>query len=140
MVDEIEAAGVRVQPDDRRQHEHRRDHGVQEELHGGVNLAAVTVHADEQRHRDQRRFPEEVEEEQIERDEDADHRGLQDQHQDEEFLHPVVDRLPRDQHAQRHQEGGQDDQPQRDAVDAEVVMNIRMRRSTGCFASNWKPL
>ena len=87
--DEIEAAGVRVQPDDGGQHEHRRDHGVQEELHRSIDLAAVPVHADQQRHRDQRGFPEEVEEEQIERDEDADHRGLEHQQQDEEFLHPV---------------------------------------------------
>ncbi len=42
------------------------------------------------RHRNQRGFPEEVEEEQVERDEDTNHRGLEDQHQDEKFLHLVV--------------------------------------------------
>ena len=87
IVDEIEAAGVRVEPDDGRQHEDRGDHRVQEELHGRVDLASVPIHADEQRHRDQRGFPEEVEEEEVERHEDADHRRLQHQHQDEEFLH-----------------------------------------------------
>ena len=125
--DEIEAAGMRVQPQNRRQHKHRRDHGVHEEFHGGIDLALVPENADQQRHRDQRGFPEEIEEEEIEGSEDADQRGLQDQQQNEKFLYPVVHRLPRDQHAQRREERGQNHQPQRDAVDAHVVVNVGRR-------------
>ena len=111
---------------------------IQEELHRRIDAPLVAIHADQQRHRDQRGFPEEVEQEKIERDEDADQRRLQHQQQNEEFLHPVVDRPPRDQHAQRHQEGGQQHQPQRDAVDPEVVVDVGSR-DPGPLISNWKP-
>src|SRR5258708_37353173 len=76
-VDEVEASRLAVEPDNRRPHEDRSDHGEQEILHGRVNAASVAVHADQQRHRDARRFPEEVEQEQVERREKADQRGLQ---------------------------------------------------------------
>src|ERR1035438_9673765 len=123
-VDEIKCSGLGVQPDHRRQHKHRRDHGVQEELHGSVNFPSMPVHADDQRHGNQRGFPEEIEEEQVERNEDADHRGLEHRHKDEKFLHPVADGVPRDEHAHRHQEGGQDDQPHGDAIDAKVIVDV----------------
>ena len=125
--DKIEAAGLGIQPHNRRQHEHRADHGEQEKLHRGINLASVAVHADQQRHRDQRRFPEEVEQEQVERGENADQRRLQHQQQDEEFLHPLVNRIPRNQHAQRREERGQHHQPDGNSVNAHVVMNVGSR-------------
>src|SRR6185312_10334971 len=46
----IKVAELDIKPNDRSQHEHRRDHRVQEELHGGVDAALVSVHADHQRH------------------------------------------------------------------------------------------
>ena len=132
--DEVEAAGMRVEPDDRGQHEDRRDHGVQEELDRGVNAPAMPPDADDQRHRNQRGFPEEVEEEQVERDEDANHRRLENQHQDEELFHLSVHRLPRNQNAQRREESGQHHQPHGDAVDPEVVVNVGMRNPRARFA------
>jgi hypothetical protein len=95
----IEATHLRVQPQDRGQHKHRRDHRVEEEFDGRVDLSPVAIDADQQGHRDQRRFPEEIEEKKVERGEDPDQGGLEDQQQDEEFLHALVDRIPRDQHA-----------------------------------------
>src|SRR5208283_3876177 len=83
----IEAASLGIEPDNRRQHERRAEEGEQEKLHRGVDLASMAVHADQQRHRNQRRFPEEVEQEQVERSENADQRGFQNQQQNEEFLH-----------------------------------------------------
>src|ERR1039457_448914 len=83
--------------------------------------------ADDQRHRNQGGFPEEVEEEQVERDEAADHRSLEDQHQDEKFFHLSIYRLPRNQNAQRREERGQHYQPHGDAIDPEVVVNVGMR-------------
>ncbi len=63
--DKIEGAGFRVEPQNRCQHEHRADEGEEEILHGGVDFASVAVHADQERHRNQRRFPEKIEQEQI---------------------------------------------------------------------------
>src|SRR6185312_944922 len=104
----------------------RRDHRVQEELHRRIHLAPVAEHSDQQRHGNERGFPEEVEEEQIKGDEDADESGFHDQQQNKKFLYPVVDGVPRDQHAQRSKECGEDHQPQRNSIHAHVIMNIGM--------------
>src|ERR1700722_11694006 len=63
---EIKAADLRIEPNNRGQHEHRSDKSKEEIFYGGVDLAPMAVHADQQRHRNQRRFPEEVKEEQVE--------------------------------------------------------------------------
>src|SRR5580658_37140 len=88
--DKIETAGFRIQPQNRRQHKHRANEREQEILHRGVDLASVAVHADQKRHRNQRRFPEEIEQEQIQRSEDANQPRLQQQQQNEEFFHPLL--------------------------------------------------
>src|SRR5580692_2418745 len=121
---ELEGASVRVEPQYRSQHEHRGDHGVHEKLYGGVNLALVAEDANQQGHGDQRGFPEEIEEEEVERSEDADQRSLHNKKEDKEFLHAIVNRLPRDQHAQRSQERGQHHQPHGDAVHGHVVVDV----------------
>ena len=48
----------------------------------------------------------------------------------------VVDRLPARQDAERHQEGGQEDEQQRDAVDAHMVGDAEP--SQAAFSTNWK--
>src|SRR5258708_32521736 len=81
-------------------------------------------HSDQQRHRNQRGFPEEVKQEQIEREENADQSGFQHQQQNEKLFDPLMDGFPGNQHAQRGKEGGQHYQPQREAVNPNVVMNV----------------
>jgi hypothetical protein len=49
---------------------------------------------------------------------------LQDQQQNEEFLHPLVNRMPGNQHAQGREERGQHHQPDGNSVNAHVVMNV----------------
>ena len=71
--------GVIVEPDDRHQHQDRAEHGVQNEFQRGVDAPLVAPDADQEIHRDQHHFPEQEEEEQVERDEDADHAGFQHQ-------------------------------------------------------------
>ena len=71
----------------RDQQEGRGDEGVEEVLDGGA--AAVFGAAeggDEQRHGDERELPEGVVEEEVERDEDAEHRDLLQQEEDVEEL------------------------------------------------------
>ena len=127
MVDKIKGPDFGVEPKNRRQHEHRRDHGVHEEFDGGVDLAPMAVHSDQQRHRNQGGFPEEIKHEQIERHEDADQRRLQHQQDDEEFLYPLMNRFPGDQHAQWGEKSGQHHQPHGNSVHAHVVMNVGYR-------------
>ena len=45
--DKVETARLRIEPQNRRQHEHRADHREQEILHRGVDSASVAVHADQ---------------------------------------------------------------------------------------------
>src|SRR3954469_8351767 len=124
---EVEAAGVHVEPNNGCEHEDRGDHGVQEELYGSVNASLVSVHADDQRHRDQRGFPEDVEEEEVERYEDAEHRRLKQQHEDEEFFYAPVYRVPLNDDAEGNKECGQYDQPKRNPIDTEVIVDVGRR-------------
>jgi hypothetical protein len=59
-ADEIKRTRLGIKPQNRGEHEHRCDHGVQEEFHCGINAASVAINADQQSHRDQRGFPEKV--------------------------------------------------------------------------------
>ena len=61
----VERAGPVVEVDDGDQHQHRAGHGVQEELHGRVDAPLVSPDADQEIHRDQRDFPENVKQEQV---------------------------------------------------------------------------
>ncbi len=72
-------------------------------------------------HRDQHGFPEDVEKEEVERHEDADHPRLQQEHGDGEFLPARLDGVPGREQGQRHEEGREQDQEEADAVDAEMV-------------------
>jgi hypothetical protein len=66
-------------------------------------------------------FEEHVEQHDIERAEHADHHRFEHQERDHVFPHAGLDRIPAGQDAQRHQEGGQDDEQHRNAVHAHRV-------------------
>jgi hypothetical protein len=133
QLDEIEAVGATGfllqirQRQNRQQHQHAAGHRVQDELHRGVNPPVVAPDADEKVHRDQHRVPEHVEQEQIERDEHANHRALEQQDDDAERSRLVVHRFPGTEEGQRRQEARQDEQEQADAVDADEVADAERR-------------
>ncbi len=112
---------VEVQEQNAQQHQHRAGQRVQEELDRGVKLARPAPDADQQIHRHQHRFPENEEEEEIERHEDAEHAGLQHQKPDVVFLHAILNRRPRRQNRNPAQQRRQHDQQERNAVDAQHV-------------------
>ncbi len=72
----------------------RAEQRVQEELDGRIKFARAAPDADQQIHRHQHRFPENEEEEKIERHEDAEHSRLQHQKPDVIFFDAVVDGGP----------------------------------------------
>jgi hypothetical protein len=55
------------------QHQQRPGHGVEKELDRGIDAARATPNADEKIHGHQREFPEDVEEEQVLGQKDAEH-------------------------------------------------------------------
>jgi hypothetical protein len=95
--------------------------GIEKELERGVDPPRAAPDADDQKHRDQAAFEEQIEQDQIQRDEDADHQRFEHEEGDHEFLDALLDRGPAGQDAERHQERGQNDERQRDSVDAQMV-------------------
>ena len=111
---------LHVEVKNRDDHEQRADHRVDDELDGRVETTLTAPDPDDEVHRDEHHFPEDVEEEQVERGEGADHAGLEDEQRDDELAHLLVDREPRARDDDGHEERGEQDEPQRDAVDAQV--------------------
>jgi hypothetical protein len=90
-----------------------------------ISTLPAIVDPDEEVHRDEHRVPEDIEEEQVERDEDPDHRRLERQHEDRELLHLLLDRFPRREQRDRRQEPGEHHEEQADPVDTEVVVDAK---------------
>ena len=113
--------------ENRQQHQHAAAHRVQNELDRRVDAALVAPDPDEEVHRDEHRVPEDVEEEQIERDEHADHRALEQQHEDAERPGVLVHRFPRSEERERRQKSGQHQEQQADAVHADEIADPERR-------------
>ena len=134
---------VDVQGDDRDQHEQAAEQAVQQELDGRVLPLADAEAADHEVHRHQHGLEEDVEEEDVGGGEDADHHGLEHQHHREIGLHAAhacrasgaasggrgafLDVIPGREHNDRHQDGGHQDQDERDAVYADRVVHAELR-------------
>ena len=116
-----------VEGDDREQHEDRADQGVEEELDGRVQLARAAPDADQEVHRDEHHFPEDVEEEEVEGAEDAHHPGLEQEEERVVLLLALRDgreaRVDRDEGQERRQK----DQERGDAVHPERVARAERR-------------
>ena len=82
-VDEVERARLQPVDDQRGEHEQRAGHRVEDELDRRAEPARAAPHADEHVERDQHRLEERVEEQQVLRDEDADGRAGEEEHQPE---------------------------------------------------------
>ncbi len=118
----LEAEGRAVgdaEPQDRRQHEGRAQGRVDHELDRGVDAVVRAPDPDQEVHRDQRDLEEHEEEDEVERDEHPEETGLEDQHRHHVHLEVLLHRC-RGEDRDREQEGGEDDEQQRDAVDADV--------------------
>ncbi len=122
-----ETAGLEIQVQQRHQHEHRTEKGVQKELERGIDPARSTPDADNQEHRDQHRFPEDIEQRRIQRREHADHQPFHEQERRHVLRHPILDHFPAGQHHQHGHETGQNDQRHGNAIDPEMVMNVELR-------------
>ena len=120
---DVGRAGVPVHRHDGEQHQHRAEQRVEEELEACVDPPRSAPDADDQEHRDQAAFEEQVEHHEIERRERADHQRFQHQERDHVFLDALLDRQPARDDADRHQRRGQDHERQRDAVDPHVIVD-----------------
>jgi hypothetical protein len=74
--------------------------------------------ADEEVHRNEGEFPEDVEQEQILREENAKHAHFQQEEEHHEIFDALLDRLPRGEDGDGGQEGGQQNKQNAQAIHA----------------------
>ena len=115
--------GVVVQPQHRQQDQDRAQQGVQEELDRGVFAPRAAPDADQEIHRQQHHFPEDVEQEEIQRHEHADHAGVEHQQQGEVALDALFD-PEAGEHRDEANQRGQQHHRDADAVHADEVIDV----------------
>jgi hypothetical protein len=109
------------QVQDGSQHHHAADHREDEKLVRCLDALDAAPDADEKQHRNQHQLPEYEEQEQIERDESAEHCALQDEKRETQILGAMLDGAERDVRCDGRGERGEQHHPQADAVDRDVV-------------------
>ena len=117
----IAVAVEEVERQDAQQHEHRAEQRVEEELDCRIQPPPVPPDADQEVHRHQHDLPEDVEQEEIQRHEDAQHAGFQEQQAAVIRLLHLVDGVERTHHDENGQQGGEQHQQNAQAVDAEEI-------------------
>ena len=124
-------AGRRVVADreeeDRQEHQEAARHREEEELHRGVDAPRAAPDPDDEVHRDEHDLPEDVEEGEVERDEAAEHAGLEHQEGDRVAADLLLDVRQREEQGDRRQDRRQQDEEERDPVDADVVGDAELR-------------
>ena len=83
---------ARCQINNRDQHEQATRHGINDEFQRRIDPARAAPDADEKIHRHQANLPEDIEEEKIQSDEDAEHPGLEQEHEEEVLFDLLFDR------------------------------------------------
>ena len=121
QVGEVEVLRAGVEPENGDQQRRGGNEGEEEELERGAGAVLAAVHGDEDGHGHERELPEAVVEHQVERDEDAEHGGLLDEEERIEDLAARLDRVPTGEHADGREQAGEDDEPEAEAIDADVV-------------------
>ena len=103
------------------EHEERAYERVQDKFDGCVDPLRTTPDADDQVHRHEDDLPEDVEEEEVEREEDTEHSCLKDQEADEVLLHARLDWTEAREDADPAEQRGQHNECGREAVYAKVI-------------------
>src|SRR6202521_5968547 len=108
------------------QHREAADDGVDQEFERGVDPTALAPDPDQEVQRNQHRLPEDIEEDEVQRQEDAGGGGLQEEQQQDELFEPTGGRVGDDDRDQE-EHGIQAEQEEAQAVDAEVIANPQRR-------------
>ncbi len=98
-----------VNRQNRQEHQDRAGQRVQEKLYRGVEAALAAPDADQEIHRHEHYFPENVEEDEVEGHENAEHAGLQQEKQDVIFFFAFFDCGPGRENRERAEDGGEHD-------------------------------
>ncbi len=98
----------------------------EQELQGCIGPVGVAPAADDQEGRQQLQLPEQVEEKEIGGQKEAEHRGLHQQQGGVEQPDLGIDGAPGDQHAEKAEQGGEQDQQHADPVRLQTVMDAEL--------------
>ncbi len=93
--------------------------GEEEELDRRIDPVFMSPDHDQEKHRDQHQFPEEIEEKQIQSGEDTDDSGQRPQQIEMEKPHPLPNLRPRNGHTDHPQKKRQDDHQETQAIERE---------------------
>ena len=126
-LEDREAAADGVQIDQRDQHQHRAQERVEKELERGVDAVRAAPDADDEVHRDQLRFEEDVEQHGVERGEHT----VDEPRHDEERRHILgdsrLDDHPTGPDGEHGDEAVEQDEEDRYSIDAEEVIDAEAR-------------
>ena len=120
----IETACREIDGNDGNEEKDAAEERVNEELYRGVVLVGSSPDGNEEVHRDEHRFPENVKQDEIKRAEDADHGRFHEQDADHELLHPLLDCCPRTEHADRCKQCCKEDEEDGNPVNTEGIVDI----------------
>ena len=95
-------AVIEINEKNRDEHQQAADHCVDKKFQRRINAARTAPDADDEIHRNEHRFPEDVEEQQVEAGEHAHHAGFQQQHGDQIAFDAFFNVMPRGEKDQRH--------------------------------------
>ncbi len=123
---EIECARLGVKPQNRNQQGCRGNEREEEELERSFRSLLTAVHGNQDRHGNQRQFPEAVIDHHVERDEDAQHRRLLNKEEYIEDLAASLDRIPAGNDAGWCEQGNEDDKPKTQPINTNVVRDRRV--------------
>ena len=126
QIEDRETARLAIHVDQRHQHQHRADEGIEEEFQRRIDAIGPAPDTDDQEHRDQHRLEEDVEQYRIQRGEGADHETFHEQEGREVLRGAILDHFPGRDDDQHGGETGQQDQRHRDPVDPQVIVDIEL--------------
>ena len=118
---EVKGALRKAERNDRRQHQQRARHRVDDELHRRADPAGAAPDSHQDVERDQHRLEEDVEEEQVLGGEDADDRADEEEQQAEVGARPLAAHPEAVADRRCADDDGEADEPERESVEADVV-------------------
>src|SRR5206468_9844330 len=124
----IHARAVKVECEDRQQHNDEPDLREDEELKGRVSAVRPTPNPDEEEHRNDDEFPENRKEQEVEGHEDADEGHLEEQEEAEERLRSVLF-VPVEDDREGRQQGREPDERDAQTVHTDDVVETELRPS-----------
>src|SRR5678815_5550534 len=115
-----------VKREDRQQHQHAAEQGIEKEFDRGIFTPGSAPDADEKIHRQQHHFPKNIKEEKVESAENAHHASIEQKKEREITFHALLD-AERSKDAEKAQQRGQKYHGNTQAIDAHGVADVVCR-------------